>query len=329
MANKFEISYSHMKAIAQNVIRENFYFGLMLACDEMMFTYSGLPPEIDPKYLEDYLNITGSAAVQKKGDKFFLAPYAGLTGEIDQYGDGTMVKTSCVNGENIFGVRGEDVVIIWNTSARMPQADLIMDADAFSQIDKSSGVNVKLASIAPVFAVANDTQKTALEGMLQQIIDGDPKVFTSENVLSEFGGDRQLEMLDVTHPEKIQYLQYLSEYYDVRMRRHFSRRGLAMRTSSKHAQVGSDEVHGIDCVSWYLPLNKLQCRRDGVSEINRIWGTNISVSFSELWQAEYDAYVQRLESQEGVNDNDVLSDGNMADDLADGSREETADAAAE
>lgn len=329
MAQKFEISYSHMKAIAQNVVRENFYFGLMLACDEMMFVYSGLPPEINPKFLEDYLNISGSAAVQKQGDVFYVAPYAGLTGQIDQYGDGTLVKTQCINGVNIEGTRGKDVAVIWNTSARMPQTDLIMDADAFSQIDKSSDVNVKLSRIAPVFAVANDTQKTALDGIIQQIIDGDPKIFTSDNVLSEFGGEKQLEMLNVTHPEKIQYLQYLSEYYDVRMRKHFSRRGLAMRTSSKHAQVGFDEVHGIDCVSWYLPLNKLKARQDGVKEINRIWGTDISVAFSELWQAEYDAYVQRLSAEEGGIENDVLPGRDMADDMADGSGSETADSAAE
>lgn len=311
---KFETSYSHMKAIIQNQIRENFYFQLLLACDEMMFEYSGLPPDIDPKHLEDYLNISGSCAIQYDYGQFWVAPYAGLTGEVDQYGDGTLIKSSCINGHTIDGVRGINAAVIWNTTARAPQADLIMDADAFSRIDRSSDINVLLARIAPVFSVASDTQKKALEAMLDQIIDGDPKVFLSDNALSDLVGERQLEMVDVTHPEKIQYLQYLSEYYDVKMRRHFSRRGLAMRTSSKHAQVGSDEVHGIDCVSWYLPLNKLKCRQEGMAEVNRLFGTNITVKFSELWQSEYDAYTGRLETMEGGVDSDVLSVRDLADD---------------
>ena len=92
-----------------------------------------------------------------------------------------------------------------------------------------------------------------------------------------------------------QYIQYLSEYWDQVQRRHFARRGLAAKTSSKHAQVTTDEVHGLDCVSWFYPLSKLQTRQEAIEHINQLYSLQISVRFSDIWQQEYDAYTGRLD----------------------------------
>ena len=102
-----------------------------------------------------------------------------------------------------------------------------------------------------------------------------------------------LEAIDITHPERIQYVQYLSELYDQIIRRHFGRRGLAAKTSSKHAQVSQDEVHGLDCIRWFYPLDKLKARKAALEECNRIFGTSWTVVFSEIWKQEYESYQLR------------------------------------
>ena len=46
----------------------------------------------------------------------------------------------------------------------------------------------------------------------------------------------------------------------------------------------------MDSVSWYMPINKLKARQQGFDMFNRIFGENVQVHFSEIWQQEYDAY---------------------------------------
>ena len=66
-----------------------------------------------------------------------------------------------------------------------------------------------------------------------------------------------------------------------------------MHTPTKAAQQSTDEIHGIDSVSWFYPLNKLKARRNGVEMVNKIFGTKITVRFSEIWEQEYQAYKLR------------------------------------
>ena len=291
----FSCRYEDLKPRYQNLIRENFYFSTLLCCDESMFEYENLPASINPKFLEDYLNLAGAAGIGKADDGSYLVCVApGREGEIDQYGDPVNMESVTENGIPVTGRIGEDVAIIYNNSARSVQLDIIMDADNFSQIDKSSGINVKLSRIAPLFAVSDDTVKEGLKQAIEHILEGEIDTVVSPNVFEALamgaGADQVKQLLTVTEPEKIQYIQYLSRYYDDLMRRHFARRGLSLHTGTKAAQQTVDEINGMDSVSWYMPINKLKARQQGFDMFNRIFGENVQVHFSEIWQQEYDAY---------------------------------------
>lgn len=290
-------SISEMYAVIDTLKRNNMHFSYMLCADEMMFKYSGLPETIDEKFLEDFLNISGSVAIGRASDgKLYAAPYAGRTGKINQYGEGENVETSTLNGIEIKGKIGETAAIIYNNTARSPQSDIWFDSHTFTEIDKSADANIIFARIAPIFATADDTIKKAIKDIIENVIAGNMEIVTSENIFSELQlGENMsgLKSIDVTEPERIQYIQYLSQFYDVLMRRHFSRRGLPMRTPTKAAQQSTDEIHGMDSVSWFYPLNKLKARRDGLKMVNKVFGTNITVKFSEIWEQEYQAYKLR------------------------------------
>ena len=297
---KFDTTFSAMQAGFENIMQFDCYFSLLLCADEMMFEYDGLPETIDSKHIEDYLNISGTCGFGKIGDKLFAAPYCSRCGELDQYGVGKELVAYVPNGQDIRGVVGDTVAIMYNNTAWTAQTDLIFDTITFADIAKSSKSNVLFARVAPIFAAANDTMQRALKDVLQNIIEGNLETVVSENVFDGLMIDNsdKLKSIDITHPERIQYLQYLSEYYDVVLRRHFARRGLTLKTSSKHAQVSQDEVHGLDSVSWYYPLSKLKARQEGCKMVNDVFGTNISVRFSDLWQQEYEAYKLRALQQD-------------------------------
>lgn len=313
----FAPRFSWLKTRMQNFMREDHYFDILLQSDLQMFTYSGLPEDIDPVWLEKYLNVAGSAAIVRtplkyqalmaKAPDYLVAPDPARNGELDQYGDGTHIAGATHNGYAVTGTIGEDAVIIYNRSTRMPEIDLMIDADQLMQIDKSTYVNVLLSRIAPIYSCATDNARKAIDAMLNEVLSGSVKTIVSGNIADILKIEDGVKLLDVTQPEKIQYVQYLSQLYDVILRRHYNRRGLSVRTGTKAAQQSTDEIHGLDAVSWILPLAKLEARKKGMEDLNKVFGTSASVSFSEIWQQEYDAYLLRI-MQQDVQSEEVISD---------------------
>lgn len=310
------LTFGDMKAQLQNLVIENDYFWFLLSADETMFEYGGLPEEIDAYRLEDFLNITGGVVWQKKDGVHYVAPYAAREGEINQWGYGKRAHSETLNGISLYGTVGEDIAVMYNNTTRTPQNDLYTTADILTDIDSSSKVNVLFARVAPILSAKNSKQKAALTELIKKIIQGEIETIISEedkNINSVIKPDgEQIKSIEaITTPEKVQYLQYLSQYADIRLRRHFMRRGLALKTSDKQAQVTSDEVHGLDAASWFYPLSKLKARRKGLEMINRLYGTNITVDFSELWAQEYEAYKLRaaVEDVEEQRATDQMKEG--------------------
>lgn len=321
----YQPTYSYMKAKTQNMIREDFYFSSLLLADEMMFTYDNLPESISPKFLEDYLNISRSAGIVGDGSGGYLVcpnPSRSAMPDLDQYGDGMHLEGCTMNGKMLSGTIGKDAVIIYNNTARGRQWDIMTDATAFSDIDKSAAINVIFARYAPLYTAPNDTIKTAMKQVIENVIAGNPDIVVSENVFAALGAGQSdgVKQLEITRPEKIQYIQYLSRYYDDIMKRHFSRRGLSIRTGSKAAQQSVEEINGLDSVSWYMPLNKLKARQEGFKVFNRIFNENVVVRFSEIWQQEYDAYILRLMKEDAEEEKAAAEDAAAAE----GTKEEGA-----
>lgn len=310
-------TFGDMKSRFQNLVIENDYFNFLRAADEMMFDYEGLPEEIDAYRLEDFLNLTGGVIWQVQNGKHYVAPYPARQGQIDQWGYGEIAHSTTLNGITLEGVVGETAAVIYNNTARTPQTDLFTTADILTDIDCSSKKNVLFAKIAPLFETANSKQQKALDELITKIIDGEVKTIISEadtNINAIASGDKNsIKSVDaITAPEKIQYLQYLSQYFDIRLRRHFMRRGLSLKTSDKQAQVTKDEVHGMDACTWFYPLSKLKAREIGVDMVNKIFGTSITVQFSELWRQEWEAYKIRsnaADEQEEQEERELVKEG--------------------
>lgn len=306
------ISFDRMKARCQKFKLDTMFYWYLLSCDLGIFAYKRLPESIDPIYLELYLNTTGSAGIKKLIDGSYMVGYISRDGELNQYGLGDNCIINTMNGEEetgTLGTVGTDSIIIYNNPLKTPEIDIAIDAVAMSDCQQSAGINVKFARIAPVFHTSNSNQINELNELLNGIFDGNLKSIVSGNavnqdIMGESLGDA-LETIDVTQPERIQYVQYLSRYMDDIARRHFSRRGLAMRTPTKAAQQSDSEINGMDSVSWYYVLQKLEERRKGVEAFNRINNESVSVEFSPVWQNEYEAYKIRALKRDEAAENEM------------------------
>ena len=77
--------------------------------------------------------------------------------------------------------------------------------------------------------------------------------------------------------------------------------GHAMQTSGKMAQQTTEELQGYNSFSMIIPSNRLEERKKGIEEFNRIFNENVTIAYSEAW--DYGLYSNI--KNEGVEDNDV------------------------
>ena len=77
--------------------------------------------------------------------------------------------------------------------------------------------------------------------------------------------------------------------------------GQTINSSSKLAQETVDEVNGAVSASLILPLNMLEARQGMCEEVNRKFGTDISVELSGAWRAEVTRY-EDISGEESIDD---------------------------
>lgn len=304
---EFVPRFNWLKTKYQNYLREDYYFDIFLQTDIDMFVYENLPESLDPVWIEKYLTVGGMIGLQKGKDGYLVAPVPARCGDLDQYGDGTDIAGATNNGSPVQGTIGKDCVIIYNRSDRMPELDNMIDSSALMEIDKSASINVHFARVAPLYRCGTDTTRKALDTVLNEVINGNLKTIVSENIADILQPGDGVGLVDITEPEKIQYIQYLNQYYDAVLRRHYNRRGLQIRTGTKAAQQSQSEIFGFDAISWVLPLARLKARQEGWKRFNELFDENVQVRFSDLWQQEYEAYQLRtmqrdVQKEEGVKD---------------------------
>lgn len=301
--------YEKMKAKQKNLIRQRSYFSYLLVSLCNIFQWN-VDDEFDTMWAEKYCHVSGSFALQKKDDYYYIAEAPSRAGDIDQYGDGLQIEGVTRNGIELYGTYGEDIAICYNNVDRMPDLDMLRYADGFSQVDKAIMANVRWTILAPVLCTRDDKTTKAIEKLVDDMLEGKLKCITSEDVLDALNGGRGegVYSVDITHPERIRNVQYQSELYDVLMRRFFNKYGLNIQNSAKHAQVSTDEVHGMDAVSWVMVLDMLHQRQKFCDECNRIWGTSWSVDFAEPWKSEYERFMIR-QAQADDEDEASLQEG--------------------
>ena len=303
--------YDHMKTKTSNEVRYTSYFTILWDTLLDMFEWENLPPTIPKRFLETILHSTGEVFVSKINDKL-IASGGTLSGEVDEYGLGTECIAVCPRGE-AHGERGVDIAYGINNDTATPDMLTYWIAHLLGETDKSIKCNVAFSRFLKIPKVGNEKDKAMFEDIFKKLFDGEPQAFVSSNALDlELGaGTETFELTDVN---KIDRLPYLTQFFEDCLKRFYNFYGQPMQNQNKRAQSISDEIHGQDSVSFILPMQMLNCRLALCEEVNRIFGTDIHVKFSPLWELEYKALVLR-----DTNDNKIpdTKEGETIDDNVD------------
>lgn len=291
--------YDNMKTKTENKVRYTTYFSMLWNTLLEMFTWENLPDTIPKRFLESILHSTGQVFIAKINEKL-VASVGTLSGKVDAYGLGTDVIAVCPTGE-ARGIRNVDIAYGINNDSASPDDLIYWISHLLGETDKSIKTNVIYSRFLKIPKLRNDKDKNAFHDIYKKLINGEPEVFISNNVL-DYEFETGTETFELTDVNKIDKLPYLTQFFEDALKRFYNFYGQPMQNQNKRAQSISDEIHGMDSVSFILPSQMLKCRQALADNINSIFGTDISVHFSELWELEYSALINRDLNNNGIAD---------------------------
>ena len=280
------------------------YLNVMLS----MFRYDNLPDGLTPREIERNLNEFGVACVVKYKDMLYVGCPA-LSAPLDQYGYGTTIWTTTGNGDALTAIEGDTGALIWNNSTRTPNYDIIDTSLIMTDIDTSINTLIFNARAHKLPVAKNSKIKEVIDTALSNTINGGRSytIVNDSSFIDEVNGkDLSIPTLELTDPQLMDSVQYLSKLHDDILRRKATMYGHALNTTGKLAQQSKDEINDYDSISMIIPEDMLECRRKGVEKINKVFGCNITVDYSLPWR--YKMYKQDGDSDGVTPPEDTITE---------------------
>lgn len=250
----------------------NRYFYYLMGLAVTRFKWKNLPPEIDPRFLEEMLFFRGNG-VFFKDDIVNMYAVMNVTtaGMIDIYGYGDIRFAYAINYSA--ELTKENSVLLHDNMTDYPSADIIaMHADALANMRISRDVNL-IANRTPVMVTSTYEQKLTSMNIMKQIVDGIPFIHAKKTVRDN--GDIKALKTDapILFPE-----------LDAAMRWEMSDACTFLGINSFYSDKKERSVSGeVDGNTGELEMNRnnaLGVRQRSAEQINQLFGLNISVEFN-------------------------------------------------
>lgn len=240
------------------------------------------------KTFEDLLITNGLVAVIMLDGELFPGRVT-FTGSLDKYGDLSDAIVFTENGKTYTFTNwrtNENIVIVHNNYTEFGDINEVERyCSILADIDKSIKHNVIFSRYNPIPVVSDESEKNQLETVMANNENGKLGCIVSDNIgLNEGETIKTADITDVKNADKIQYLNKAHD--DIVKRLCTWVLGIDVNNNtSKMAQQSVAEITSGEKLSQLNPFIKLKCRQDGIKEINKKFGFNISVTFSETWDA--------------------------------------------
>lgn len=294
--------YSHMKAKCKKQYDDTVHINDLLLNRLTMFEYTNLPETIPDWLLETILSTEGTAGICQMDDGNLYTGSGGFCGEVVNFLP-TEYQITNVGVGHKQGKIGEVFAVGYNNSTLSPDFMLMQTASILTEIDVSERCNVLFSRLLRIPKVADEKEKVSIEKSIKAVMDGKFEAVVSKNVMEQImeTGSADNKFLDLCDIKDIDKLQYLNQYRDNVVKRFYQFYGQGMQTTAKLAQQTTDELHGADTVAMVVPMDMLRRRKDMCEQINSLFGTDISVDFSECWR-DSRGEMEELYTDGGIDD---------------------------
>ena len=300
---------------------------------QSMFTWSGLPDTIPQKWLESYLLVDGQCAVINTSKGLF-ATNGGMGADPNEYYIPTkyivtnpwLPEGSSAGKQYIIDGDEKDAVLVRNDIYTVGLMPLLMK---YCTQMVENDITMSIADIwvraTVALSAADDQTKESAEQWLRDLRKGKLGVIGEAPFLAgnqnESLRTNPIGTVAGTLTDLIEYHQYLKAglYNDI---------GLNSNYNMKREAIMSNETKLNDDALHPLIDTMLACRKEAAEEINKLFGTNISVEFNSAWadnEKENEAVMQQIENDAEEVAPDEADNENDNSNIADTFIEDTAD----
>lgn len=306
--NSFLLSRKFFKEMKEAITEENYKmvvaFDDLLQFDASMFEYDDIPEEMERYFnlFELWLCTSRAVGVGRLDGKLVFARVDQGGGKLNDYGITDYFIGATLNGKTVKWKVGEECVVFFNNKAMTPDFDLFTTAEQIAEVDVSIDDNVLYSRFYPVPLVKDEKQKQQVQNIFKNLKDGGMKTSAIDRPddigdLFETGAEA-IPILNLTDVKNSDKIQYLTHAHDDIKRWFYTKYGQAVQGTGKQAQQSIAEIDGTTSVSFVYPLNKFYMRQKACEEMNKLFGTNISVRFSPAWAVEFAKFSKASETDE-------------------------------
>lgn len=223
-----------------------------------------------PRDPEFWLTSGGCLAFNKDTKKWLRGQFTGI---LDDEGDFTTfigLPLATTNEGAKEYKNHTEVIVCRNNPLMIPNvAKNEWFASLKEENDKSLMALVIMTRYSKALVAYSDPQKKQIEEAMKSIIDGMPVVFTSSII-------EELNQLDLTNPQDVDKIQYLSSFMQEIDKREANLKGIDLELLDKRAQVTSNELKQYDDITTLDYLIAFNERQRFVEEMNEN-GFNIEI----------------------------------------------------
>lgn len=265
------------KMSTKEELARNYIMNMTNRCIKM-FKYNNLPDSIKAKDLEYILQNKGYACISKVNDKLYAFDCA-LGGMLNEYYLPTIaIVTNPFLEYNAQLTIDKECIIIKNSSTYQNLLDIHKKyAYLLAECDISLKYCAWHSREINLVVAENDSAKKDAENILDTIIKGEKLgIIGGKQGLNNISTYPYAQGSDSTIKSLIELRQYIyaSWYIDIGINANYNMK----RESLNDAEVGINE-------NTLLPLidDMLECRKEAIEQINKMFGTNISVELNSVW----------------------------------------------
>ena len=258
------------------------------------FRWNGLPPSVDPRYIEMMLLDNGFCIYfndELMGD---IALGGSINSQIDVYGTPVLRRPIGQNGYTTQRTRNNSV-IIYNNYTRTPSYHILKNfVDRMYHVQRAIDVNIRQQKTPKIIGVDQNTERRVLEA-LRQVDENGLAIITDPTTKDIFKSEMKDNIYDVSSPYIADKLE--TEKHNI-WNEFLTWRGVENSNADKKERLVADEV-GSNSGNVEAERNAmLYARQDACEKINAMFGTNISVDYREDYQLYGDS-TNKYEEREG------------------------------
>lgn len=218
------------------------YMNIQLNRDINLFHWKSDSMKL-PRDPEFYLATEGCLGYDLKNGRWVRGNFTGI---LDEFGDFTTfialpLQTIDKGAEEL--KNHEEVIVCRNNPLMIPNN---IKNEWFSSLREENDISLMALIIMTRFSKAlvaySDQQKKQIEAAMENIKEGLPIVFTSSII-------EELNQLDLTNPQDVDKIQYLSSFAGEVDKREANLKGIDLELLDKRAQVTSNELKQYDDIT--------------------------------------------------------------------------------